>query len=353
MNAYIFTTFFYPHKGGLENYIYETAKRLDVNRVFIIAFDTENTKKYQEKLENLNIIRIPTFSIKNYYYFNKKPIKLNITKDDIVITHTRFFWSSFIGTLKAKKATHIHIEHGNDFVKHNNKIIQLASIIYDYIFGKYVLKKANKIFAVSKSCQKFVKKLSNKNASILHNCIDDKFFQNKEIENLKIKKKSIAFVGRLVYAKGVQDLIQAFQELKSDYTLYIAGNGDYKDQLKKDENIVYLGELNKEQIKSLLSKTDIFVNPSYNEGLPTSVLEAGIMGCKTIATDVGGTKEILKNKELGLLFNPKDVNQLKKHLKYYMSIKGKNKKLQKHIKDNFSWDNEVKIINRFIKSIKK
>lgn len=58
-----------------------------------------------------------------------------------------------------------------------------------------------------------------------------------------------------------------------------------------------------------LPKFDIFVNPSYQEGLPTTVIEALLAHCVVVATDVGGTKEISDKQDL-ILVKPGDVKSL-------------------------------------------
>ena len=74
-----------------------------------------------------------------------------------------------------------------------------------------------------------------------------------------------------------------------------------------DKDILFLGLRN--DIVNILSITDVLVNPSYSEGLPTSILEAASIGVPVVATDVGGTKEIFIN-EMGFLINLDDKKSL-------------------------------------------
>ena len=91
-----------------------------------------------------------------------------------------------------------------------------------------------------------------------------------------------------------------------------------------------------------MKTTDIFVNPSYSEGLPTSVLEACAAGCAVVATDVGGTDEIIFDGSTGFLVKPGDQQGLTDKINYLLENKpvrdtfGKNAKT--HVMDNFSWD---------------
>ncbi len=102
---------------------------------------------------------------------------------------------------------------------------------------------------------------------------------------------------------------------------------------------------------SLYNNVDIFINPSYSEGLPTTVLEAGLMKCAVVATDVGGTSEIIENGKEGLLCKP-EVLDITKKLETVIKDEDFRKtigeNLHKKICKQFSWDNTVKQILEII-----
>lgn len=91
---------------------------------------------------------------------------------------------------------------------------------------------------------------------------------------------------------------------------------------------------------SLYNSVDIFINPSYSEGLPTTVLEAGLMKCAVVATNVGGTSEIIENEKDGLLCKP-EVLDITKKLETVIKDKGLREKiaenLHKRVFKQFSW----------------
>ena len=98
--------------------------------------------------------------------------------------------------------------------------------------------------------------------------------------------------------------------------LLIVGEGPYKNRLMKIaqgsgcRDIYFLGARTQEEIVNILNATDIFVNPSYSEGLPTTVIEACAVGVPVIATDVGGTREIIREGVNGFLISPQDQKML-------------------------------------------
>lgn len=130
---------------------------------------------------------------------------------------------------------------------------------------------------------------------------------------------NVIFVGRLIFAKGCQDLIEATRSL--GLPLFIVGEGPYKQTLmdmsaNAKHDVFFYGELDRQGVFNALKMATIFVNPSYSEGLPTSVMEAAAVGLPIIATNVGGTNEIITHQESGLLYEPHDIVTLTQHLQW-------------------------------------
>lgn len=106
-----------------------------------------------------------------------------------------------------------------------------------------------------------------------------------------------------------------------------------------------LGKLEHDHMMKQYVTSDIFINPSYSEGLPTTVLEAGLMKCAVVATDVGGTSEIIEDRKDGLLCKPEVLDIVEK-----LEILIKDKNLREQLSENlynkinkqFSWENTTK-----------
>jgi len=119
--------------------------------------------------------------------------------------------------------------------------------------------------------------------------------------------QTISTVCRLVPWKGVAQLINSLKELPST-RLVVAGDGPEKIQLEQHaklsgvaDRVIFLGQVPKAQVRGLLDASDIFILNSGYEGLPHVVLEAMAARVPVIATDVGGTSEVVKHNETGLL----------------------------------------------------
>lgn len=133
-------------------------------------------------------------------------------------------------------------------------------------------------------------------------------------------KVSLVFLGRIGQRKGAFDLIKAFAALpleqKTCSELTLAGDGDVEAarRLVKDLNLTtYISILDwvgPDQRDTLLAKANVFVLPSYNEGLPMALLEAMGWGLPVITTPVGGIPEVVIQAKNGLLVDPGNVQQL-------------------------------------------
>ncbi|OUL27758.1 glycosyl transferase family 1 [Nostoc sp. RF31YmG] len=133
-------------------------------------------------------------------------------------------------------------------------------------------------------------------------------------------KINVVFCGRVGQRKGAFDLIEAFAKLpdrqKESTQLILAGDGEITKaqqlaaSLNLAERVTFLGWINSQQRDELLSKADMFVLPSYNEGLPMAILEAMGWGLPIIASPVGGIPELVIAKQNGLLVTPGNIQQL-------------------------------------------
>jgi glycosyltransferase involved in cell wall biosynthesis len=129
----------------------------------------------------------------------------------------------------------------------------------------------------------------------------------------------ILFLGLLGQRKGVYDLIDAFSSIAGelpDLKLQIGGNGE-EDLVRAavrragmESRIDVLGWVAGDSKVSLLAHGDVFVLPSFNEGLPVSLLEAMSWGLPVISTKVGGIPQLVRHEEDGLLIEAGDRDGL-------------------------------------------
>ena len=124
-------------------------------------------------------------------------------------------------------------------------------------------------------------------------------------------------MGRLGKRKGVYDILEAAKRIKSDnIRFYLYGDGDiesFKRLILKynlENKVFLLGWASGKDKEQVFKCADIYILPSYNEGLPVSVLEAISYGLPVISTPVGGIPEIVQDKVNGFLIEPGDYYSL-------------------------------------------
>jgi glycosyltransferase involved in cell wall biosynthesis len=140
-----------------------------------------------------------------------------------------------------------------------------------------------------------------------------------------VGKIKLACFGRVGDRKGTFDLIRAYanlsSELKDRSELVIAGDGDIPrgqklvEILNLTEHVKFLGWVDTQTRNTLLETVDIFLLPSYNEGVPMALLEAMGWGIPAIVTPVGGIPEVIVSFQNGLLVIPGDIEQLSEAIK--------------------------------------
>ncbi len=128
--------------------------------------------------------------------------------------------------------------------------------------------------------------------------------------------KYLLCVARLSPEKGLTFLVHALKLLRSkgyDLELRLAGDGPAKgyltklvDELGLSNQVNFLGYLTEDQVIQELQRCDLFVLPSFVEGLPVSAMEAMAVGLPVIATNIGGTSELIEDGKTGVLVRPSD-----------------------------------------------
>ncbi|MDD4072528.1 MAG: glycosyltransferase family 4 protein, partial [Desulfobacterales bacterium] len=183
------------------------------------------------------------------------------------------------------------------------------------------------------------------------NRFDPKKYDRSAIRNdLKISKSTlvIGFVGRLVRDKGVNELIEAWKEIRerfADSLLLIVGEFEPQDpvssnsrnKLLNDDRVKFLGF--REDVELLYAAMDLVVLPTYREGLPNVLMEAASMMLPIVSTNIVGCIDVIENGVTGILVPPRDVKSLIHACCLYLDNKALRKKhgqaARQHILTNF------------------
>lgn len=148
----------------------------------------------------------------------------------------------------------------------------------------------------------------------------------------------LLFLGLVGKRKGVYDLLRAFAQAcasQPGLRLVVGGNGEVQQaselaaELGLGERVQFAGWVKGEQKDALLAQSDVFVLPSYNEGLPVSVLEAMSWALPVVTTPVGGIPELIEDAVCGRLVLPGDTTALALTLAELAADPGQRQRLGK------------------------
>lgn len=154
----------------------------------------------------------------------------------------------------------------------------------------------------------------------------DMDYWQKRVKEKDTKLFTFVFVGRIVRDKGINELVSAFIRYHNenvDTRLVLVG--PYEDNLdpvlpetkrliESSDSIEAVG--NQKDVRPFYEQSDVLVFPSYREGFPNVVLEAGAMELPSIVTDINGSREIIEHGKNGLIIPPRDEQALYEAMKW-------------------------------------
>lgn len=334
--------------GGAEKSLVEiTTEFIKVKPVFIQIYEGSDLKP---KLEAKGIT-VFSLNIKEKYGYNKALLKIRPIIDQIKpdIIHSTLYRSDIISR---KIKTDYKIPLINSLVSNSYSAKRFEKLLFSRKFKLKVIQLIDRYTA--KKVDLFV---SNSNIIKKDNARTLNLHQNKitviprgrnrelfsfSAEQINLLKKEYDYlgktvilnVGRLIKSKGQDDLILAFSKIVAtnpNLILLIAGEGDFRTTLEmkiKDLNlsdkVFLLG--NRKDIPQLLAIAEIFVFPTYLEGMPGSLIEAMMSKTLIVCSDIPENRECLPD-TFGLFYKTGDIENLKSQILYSLNnlnkLKGK------------------------------
>lgn len=376
----IFTGYFIPHLGGVERYVDKLSGALQrIGYRVVVITTSDGTQKEYEEDGTRCVYRLPILKLFKERYpiprrdesYNRLIKAIYEEEIDYFIINTRFHLTSLIGARMANKTSKpcILIEHGTGHFSVGVKYLDFIGAIYEHALSGVLKKYVAHYYGVSKKCVEWLRHFGIKGHGVFYNAIDkedaeiaDDRYKECYAENVTL----ITYAGRLIKEKGVLNLIDAYQDLikknpMMNVRLAIAGDGDLmhflKDKYGDDESIDLLGKLNRKDMMSLYARTDIFAHPSqYPEGLPTSILEAGLMECAIVATPRGGTEEVIVDGNHGIIVEG-SASSLYEALYLYINDKDLRQRsavnIKKRVETIFEWNSVAKQVGEVVERLSK
>ena len=339
-----------------------------IGGMLTVVNNYRNNKKFgkQTNLKYIaTVIRANKFT-KIKTFISKIPqIISTIKKDNIDIVHVHMaergsvFREGFVifmaNMLGCKTVIHMH---GADIEDWYNKQNGFVKKIISKIFCS-----ADRMIVLGDNWLPFMRnamKGHEEKIRVLHNAV-----QVEEKNNADENATDILFYGMLIKRKGIEDLLAAFEKIKDDIPdnirLRLYGDNkefDDKEKLKQyhlEKVATYEGWMTSEKRPEVFSNTLINILPSYNEGLPMTILESMGYGIPNISTNIAAIPEAITDGENGFVIEPGDINALAECMKKLILDKSLWKKFSqnayKTAKEEFSIEAHIKQLIDIYKQI--
>ncbi len=368
------TTFFHPVTGGVETHVFNLSRELEKNghEVEVLCSDSTKLGKRVTKSDTdyfgIKIHRFKSIASLSYYHKFFPGILRFLLKEDFDLIHihglrkTESYLALIVGKLRKKPV--ILTTHNPFPTTSRSKFAQKFLNIHDFTVGKLFVRRFDKIITIVPSEKEKIQNLFRVPAEkILEipNGVEDVFFTKgdaksfyKEWEINPDKWDGIAVtVGRVSYAKGIQNLKQAIKKLKT-VLFFIAGGDDgylsnLKAMFKDSENVIFSERfISPEKQIDMYAGADVMLLPSLHEAFGIVILESLAQGVPVISTNKGGPAEVFSTEAVKLI-DPLDQEQWRVRIEAIITNKARRDELASigyKIALNYKWE---KITKKIIK----
>lgn len=318
--------FYYPEVGGIEKIAQDIAEGLKdmVNMKVLVC--QEKGKSNLEIINGVKVLRSGSIGT-----FWSMPISLSFIKyfrssvkdADVLQCHMPFpliDLAYFLSNYKGRTVLWWH----SDIIRQKKAMFLYKPFMY------YILNKADAIIVATQGhidSSEYLKKYSHKCKIVPYGIDYQKIVsgisEKKMLLTEEERTKKILFIGRLVYYKGVEVLINAMNKVH-DAELFIVGDGNLRQGLEElsigiglGNRVHFLGELDDDELKACLRDCDIFVLPSIanSEAFGIVQIEAMSYGKPVINTSLPtGVPYVSIDGETGITVAPNNVHELSRAL---------------------------------------
>lgn len=295
--------------GGAEKMLVELLPQLKREGVncSLLLFDREKTY-FSTLLENEDI-QIYYTARKSFFNLLNVMTFLNVifsSKYDIIHCHLTYsqFWIALVSFFNFRRKKLITTEHSSNNRRRGNRFLCYVD--------KFIYSRFHRVISISEAVQSslldWIKPRNVSKYVVIENCIDIKKFSNatpvlRSEFGMGDKDIILIMVGRMTEAKDQACIIKALTLLGDEYKAILVGDGDTLEGNRAlarewgvEHRVYFAGERN--DIPNVLQVSDIYIQASHWEGLPTAPLEAMAAHKPTIGADVPGIRDVLPQKML-------------------------------------------------------
>jgi glycosyltransferase involved in cell wall biosynthesis len=316
------TPFFHPHAGGVESHVRGVSRELarQGHSVVVLTAQYDPSLPAREEFEGYTILRAPCWGV----WFNT-PVSPEVGRwardleADVVHLHfppplTPYFAARALGRSRVPVCLTYHCD-----LYLATPLGRLATELFNRIFLPSILRRTDRIIVHTESYAMTSRGLGGRAFEVIPSSVDLLRFR-PEVDGGEIRRRLelgdgpvLAFAGRLVPHKGVEQLLRALSRLPSEVRLIVVGRGPdlpalraLADRLRIGDRVRFCPEVSDAELPAYLRAADLFVFPSMNrlEGFGLAVAEAMAAGLPVIVADMPGVREVIQPGREGLLTEP-------------------------------------------------
>lgn len=229
---------------------------------------------------------------------------------------------------------------------------------------KHIWKKSDFTVANSQGLKELsLRSKPNKEIKVIYNGIDTEQFYPDYVKRSGSEFIITSGASRVTHRKGLNYLIEAVAELLPHYPrlrLKIIGEGNTKKELenlvkksKIEKNVDFVGRIPHEKTPAYYQEANLFVLPSINEGMSNAILEALASGLPILATDTGGSKELVRDGINGFIIRMKDAADIAEKIKKIIAnaeLRASMSQASRQLAETMSWS---KVAHQYFTLYKK
>jgi len=257
-------------------------------------------------ISSANTFTIPIKRLKNPSFMFSSFLKTKFKKGKDIVHAHHIVGALAMKNVSCKKILSIHGIYSKNIAQLYGKTTSNISKKYE----KIALSLADAITVNSKEGYNYYTEMGF-NVVQIPNAIDLNLIPKKSTKQFE---NQIIFAGRLSKEKGIEILLEIATQLPDNYHLLIAGSGPLEEKVQnladKKTNVHYLGYQSKQNLLSLIRGSDLLIQPSLEEGMSSTLLEAMACGTCILASNIEGISEIVENNKNGLLVEPNNRDEL-------------------------------------------
>lgn len=369
----LFSARYLPNTGGVEFFTAHLAEHLANmgNKVVVVTTEPAPNRASDVRRQigegTVEVLRLDSFGPTRMPFAKRNShnrallTRLEDRAPFHALINTRFYDLSTLAARFCKRmgVRPVLIDHGTGYIKFESSLLSFASKTAEHAITANLKRFPIDYYGVSQDASKWLANFGIESCGEIHNALDAEAFVAQRSsrdfrDEVGIDEGTVcvAYAARLLADKGADVILEAAHMLRDNPRIhfFVAGAGALENEVSAASrtlpNLTYVGLLGHPDLAALLTSCDVFCLPTkYSEGLPTSLLEAGVCSCALVSSHAGGVDEIIPTEDHGIILEHAEASDLMEALQNLVDDPARLEQLQgaanDYVRDRFSWNSTV------------